>query len=154
MWTIKPLLLALVFALVTPYWIEARCFRDLAFELRMAKQLEKTPGTTVFRGTVLDVRKVRGGQVATIDADRVWLGRVPKQVTLFNLSENPDGQDLTAGARYIIFTREHSPEVRQLFGTMDAGTYGTQGCGIWVADQHNARVLGKGHEVKASTSSR
>ncbi len=64
-------------------------------------------------------------------------------------------QRLTAGERYIIFTHEQSPEERQLFGTMDDGkTYGTQGCGIWVADQQDVRVLGTGREVKASTGSR
>jgi hypothetical protein len=159
MWTIKPLLLALVFALVTPSWLEARCFRNLEVEFRVAKRVAKTRGTTVFRGTVLDVRRVPGGQVATIEADRVWLGRVPRNVIVYNTTGGVDSrgmeltsstaQHLTAGERYIIFTHEQTPEERQLFGTTDAEkAYGTKGCGIWIAEQHDVRVLGKGHEVK------
>jgi hypothetical protein len=163
MWTMKLLLLALVFALATPCGLEARCVRDLALEFRVAKRMANT--RVVFRGTVLDVRRVSGGQVVTIEADRVWLGRVPRNVTVYNATggvdskgaelTNSTAQRLTAGERYIIFTHEQSPEERQLFGIRDAGrTYGTQGCGIWVADQQDVRVLGTGHEVKTSTSSR
>lgn len=154
----KPPLLALIFALVTPCGLEARCMRDLALEFRMAKRMANP--RVVFRGTVLDVRRVPGGQVATIEADRVWLGRVPRHVTVYNTTggvdpkgtelTNSTAQTLAAGERYIIFTHEQSPEERQLFGTKDAGTtYGTQGCGIWVADQYKVGVLGKGREVSS-----
>ena len=155
---IMPSLLALMFASVTPIGLEARCLRDLALQFRVAKRMANTQA--VFRGTVLDVRSVPGGQVARIEADRVWLGRVPRNVTVYNRSGGVDSkgteltistaQRLTAGERYVIFTHEQSPEERQLFGTIDAGTtYGTDGCGISVADHSNVRVLGEGREVSS-----
>jgi hypothetical protein len=164
--TMRPLLLALVFALLSPCWLEARCPTDLASVWRVAKTRAGTVlRGTVFRGTVRDVRMVPGGQVVAIEADRVWLGRVPRNLIVYNRTGDvdPNGRELTSstahsltvGERYIIFTHEQTSVERQLFGTTDSGrTYGTQGCGIWRTDQHDVRVLGKGREVSASTSSR
>ena len=152
--TKRPLLLGMIFALITPCWSEARCI-DLAGMWLMAK----SKAAPVFRGTVLEVRRVPGGQIAKIEVDRVWRGEVAPDLTFYNFTGgvSAEGRELTlsvarrltAGERYIFFTHEQSPEERRLFGTdASARTYGTRGCGIWPHTPENARVLGKGREVK------
>jgi hypothetical protein len=118
----------------------------------------------VFRGTVRDVRRVPGGQVAIMDVDRVWKGRGPRQVTLHNQTGSVDStgresftsvaHTLNAGSRYVIFTYEQDSATRGLFGTKDAATYGAQGCGIFLADHPKVSILGKGREPEHSTSAR
>ena len=158
--SVKPLLLLLVLALVAPRSSEARCNTDLASAWRLADR-----AAPVFRGTVRIVAKVAGGQVATFEVDRVWRGRVPARIFVYNHtgevgssgreSVMSTAQSLTVGERYVIFARDPTAKERQLIATTTAGQiHATEGCSIWLADQQEVKVLGKGRDPEPSTSPR
>ncbi len=156
----KPLLLVLVFAVVTPCWSEARCNTDLKMAWRLANR-----AAPVFRGVVRDVATVAGGEVSTFEVDRVWRGRVPARLLVFNHTGEVDSsgrefvmstsQSLIVGERYVIFARDPTLAERQLFATPTSGRiYATEGCSIWSADHQDVSVLGKGRAAEMSTSPR
>jgi hypothetical protein len=146
---------ALVFfvALLVPCSSDARCIPGLPdFRVRKADS-----AVLVFRGTVQAVTRVPGGEIVIVAVDQVWNGTTPKRMTVYNhiggVDVNGgelvsyDAKRLMTGERYIIIASAQNPADRRLFGITGAErTYGTNGCGIWLADGQDVSVLGEGRD--------
>jgi hypothetical protein len=76
---------------------ESRCVIELDMVWRVTPRAN--PTAVVFRGVVKSVTRLAGGEVASVDVDTVWRGRVPRQLTLYNVtggSANAEGEELLA----------------------------------------------------------
>jgi hypothetical protein len=132
-------LLVAVVLVVKPGELEARCAPlDGVWNITAKER----PADPVFSGTVAVVTDVPGGQVAIFEVDRVWRGRVPTRVTVYNVTGDvtPDGTELTlstaqrvgVGLRYFVFTHKPNDKERSIFGLGVAAALATQGCGIFL----------------------
>jgi len=132
-------LLAALVVIVKPSALEARCG---SLDVLWSITAKEKPGDPAFSGTVAAVTNVPGGQVATFEVDRVWRGRVPTRVTVYNVTGDvtSDGTELTLstaqrvgrGLRYFVFTHKPNDKERVIFGLKDAAALATQGCGIFL----------------------
>jgi hypothetical protein len=150
------LLLTLSVLLLIPAIAESRCVIELEMVWRVKPRAN--PTATVFQGVVQGVRRLPGGEIASLMVERVWRGRVPRQLTLYNvtggvMAEGEEllvstAQRLVVGTRYAIFTNPLSMAERQLFNitTPPSSTFATQGCGIFNVEKYDVTFLGKGRD--------
>jgi hypothetical protein len=140
---VRPFLLASAFSLLSATVSEARCVVDVEGQWRVIRK--SYPNVSVFQILVETVDRVPNGQFATVTVQRVWQGHIPRQLTLYNHFNGPDGRDVVVGSRYIIFARNQPDGLdRDVFRiAAERSAYVTDGCGIHLND--DVKKLGRGH---------
>lgn len=98
-----------VFAAVMPVTVNAEC---IGTSLRSMKR----DAVFVFYGTVRKIEQVGAGEhAATIDVDRVWKGKVSKNMTVYYML-TMNGPWIEEGKRLVIFARPQTPTTRKALG--------------------------------------
>ena len=144
----RRLVLVAAFGLLTAD-AEGRCNIDLAVQFKI------TPSTNaVFLATVEDVRPARAGQMVTFAISRVYRGRIPRQIVVYNATQvvDTDGRLLDTsdsiaamlGQSYIVFVRPPTPQQRRI-AKFPAEAYAMQGCDLFPTPPYNPDTLGPGY---------
>jgi hypothetical protein len=128
-----------VFALLQPR-LQAVCFEFAFKELRANRDI-----ALIFHGTVRDVQLTTSGEIVTFDVLRVWKGRVPPQITIYNRgspSELSEWLSFVRDTGYFVSAYRLSRENRTAFGLPDSNSavYGAGYCTAHVADASRARA--------------
>lgn len=89
----------------------------------------------VFSGTVLKISantaSAWGGQIITVDVDRVWKGAPTKQFVIYSFTRTPERFEFTIGEKYVVLAHIQTAEERTEFGLIASQppTFGVGDCG-------------------------
>jgi hypothetical protein len=98
----------------------------------------------IFHGTVRDVQQTASGEIITFDVLRVWKGKIPRRITIYNPRSGPgeldESMSFVRGTGYVVSAYRLSREDRAAFRLPDSRSpvYGAGFCTAHVADAARA----------------
>jgi hypothetical protein len=145
---------------LAPDPVSAQCGGGF-LSLEIAKPLEMESTAVIFSGTLRGSYRLTAGQVATFDVERVWKGRVPKQVIIYRSSRPPDpgpGREIAGsskarpwvtGVSYFVMAAWMTADERAEFGVTSDSSLGTSLCSrreMSSLGEPDLHYLGRGYE--------
>jgi hypothetical protein len=129
----------MIVALLQPS-LQAVCVEFPFKELRAHRDV-----ALIFHGTVRDVQQTAAGEVVIFDVLRVWKGKVPRRITIYDPGsprELAEFLPFVRGTEYFVSAYRLRRDGRVAFGlpTSGAALYETGFCAAHAADAAHARA--------------